>query len=86
MQAAGPLIGLRSAEEVAERAEALLLDSEVGPIAAPEAALLYDLLALQAPAEAALAHLRGITLMLPAIAPAVDRFAARLAALRLRPG
>ena len=84
MQAAGPLVGLRTAEEVAGRAEALLIDAEVGPIAAPEAALLYDLLALQAPAEAALAHLRGITFMLPAIGPAVDSFAARLAALRQR--
>ena len=49
--------------------------------AAPEAALLYDLLGLQAPARAALAHLRGITPLLPAIEPAVDRFETRLAAL-----
>ncbi len=84
MQAAGPLIGLRTAEEIAARAEALMLDASAKPLAAQEAALLYDLLSLQAPAEAALAHLRGITFLLPAIAPAVDRFAARLAALRQR--
>ena len=84
MQAAGQFIGLRGAEEVAARAAALIEDAAVGPIAAPEAALLYDLLSLQAPAEAALAHLRGITFLLPAIGPAVDRFAARLAALRER--
>jgi ATP phosphoribosyltransferase regulatory subunit len=84
MQAAGPFIGLRAPEEIAERAMALIEDAGAGPIAAPEAALLYDLLSLQAPAEAALAHLRGITFLLPAIAPAVDRFAARLVALRGR--
>lgn len=84
MTQAGPFIGLRGPEEIAARAAALLEDAQVRPIAAPEAALLYDLLSLQAPAEAALAHLRGITFLLPAIAPAVDRFAARLAALRGR--
>ena len=82
--AAGPLIGLRSAEEIADRAAALTQDAEAPNIAAPEAALLYDLLSLQAPAEAALAHLQGITFMLPAIAPAVANFAARLTALRAR--
>jgi ATP phosphoribosyltransferase regulatory subunit len=59
----------------------LLADAAARPLAAPEAALLYDLLSLEAPARAALDHLRGITPMLPAIAPAVDRFAARLDAL-----
>ena len=79
--AAGTLVGLRSAEDIAARARALIDDAATPPIAAPEAALLYDLLSLQAPARAALNHLRGITPMLPAIAPAVDRFAARLDAL-----
>lgn len=79
---AGPLVGLRDAEEIAARAAALIEDAAAPPIAAPEAALLYDLLSLRAPAEAALAHLRGITPLLPAIEPSVDRFAARLAALR----
>ena len=79
--AAGPLIGLRAAEDIADRATALIEDSATKPIAAPEAALLYDLLSLQAPAKAALTHLRGITALLPAIAPAVANFAARLAAL-----
>jgi len=82
--AAGPAIGLRSAEAIAARARALLADAGVAPLAAPEAALLYDLLALQAPATAALTHLRGITPLLPAIEPAVDRFAKRLDALATR--
>lgn len=78
---AGTFTGLRSEAEIAARAEALIQDAQTPPLAAPEAALLYDLLSLQAPARAALSHLRGIAPMLPAITPAVDRFAARLEAL-----
>jgi ATP phosphoribosyltransferase regulatory subunit len=78
---AGTFVGLRSAEEIAARAEALVADAATPPIRATEAALLYDLLTLEAPAAAALTHLRGITALLPAIGPAVDRFAARLDAL-----
>jgi ATP phosphoribosyltransferase regulatory subunit len=81
---AGSFVGLRSAEEIAARAHALVADAGTPPIKAPEAALLYDLLTLEAPAAAALTHLRGITPLLPAIAPAVDRFAARLDALAAR--
>jgi ATP phosphoribosyltransferase regulatory subunit len=84
IEAAGPLVGLRTAGDIAARAAALLEDAKAPPIAAPEAALLYDLLALEAPAEAALAHLRGIAPMLPAIGPAVEAFAARLDALAAR--
>jgi ATP phosphoribosyltransferase regulatory subunit len=82
--AAGSFIGLRAPQDIAARARALIEDAKAAPIAAPEAALLYDLLSLQAPAKAALSHLRGITPMLPAIAPAVDRFATRLDALTAR--
>jgi ATP phosphoribosyltransferase regulatory subunit len=81
---AGTFVGLRSAQEIAARAGALVADAASAPIKATEAALLYDLLTLEAPAAAALSHLRGITSMLPAIAPAVDRFAARLTALTAR--
>jgi ATP phosphoribosyltransferase regulatory subunit len=82
--AAGSFTGLRSAEEIAARARALTEDAKTPNIAPSEAALLYDLLSLEAPAEAALTHLRGINGMLPAIAPAVDRFALRLAELKSR--
>ena len=78
---AAPMIGLRGEDEIIARATALIEDADAKPIAAPAAALLYDLLSLQAPAAAALDHLRGITPLLPAIEPAVDRFAARLGAL-----
>jgi ATP phosphoribosyltransferase regulatory subunit len=79
---AGTFTGLRAPEEITARAAALIEDAATAPIAAPEAALLYDLLSLEAPAQAALTHLRGITPLLPAIAPAVDRFATRLDALK----
>lgn len=82
--AAGPVIGLREVDEIAARAEALLDDAKAAPIGALEAAMLYDLLQLEAPAAAALTHLQGITRALPAIAPAVDRFALRLDALATR--
>ncbi|TGD67500.1 ATP phosphoribosyltransferase regulatory subunit [Tabrizicola sp. WMC-M-20] len=78
---AGTFTGLRSEEEIMLRAQALTEDAQTPPLNAPEAALLYDLLSLQAPSRAALHHLRGIAPMLPAITPAVDRFAARLDAL-----
>jgi ATP phosphoribosyltransferase regulatory subunit len=84
IEEAGNFVGLRGPEEIIARAEALVADAETPPIKAPEAALLYDLLGLEAPAAAALTHLRGIAPMLPAIAPAVDRFAARLDALAAR--
>jgi ATP phosphoribosyltransferase regulatory subunit len=81
IEEAGTFVGLRSEGEITERADALVADAGTPPIEATEAALLYDLLSLEAPAAHALTHLRGITPMLPAIAPAVDRFAARLKAL-----
>jgi len=80
--ASGPLIGLREVDEIAARAGTLLEDAKAAPISALEGAMLYDLLQLQAPAPAALTHLRGIAVHLPAILPAVDRFAARLQALQ----
>jgi ATP phosphoribosyltransferase regulatory subunit len=84
IEEAGTFVGLRSPEEITERATALVEDATTPPIKATEAALLYDLLSLEAPAAHALSHLRGITPMLPAIGRAVDRFAARLEALASR--
>ena len=84
IEEAGSFVGLRGPDEIAARVEALVADAGTPPIRATEAALLYDLLGLEAPAAHALSHLRGITPMLPAIGPAVDRFAARLEALAAR--
>ncbi|MCW1917474.1 ATP phosphoribosyltransferase regulatory subunit [Rhodobacter sp. KR11] len=81
---AGPVVGLRDVAEIAARAEALREDAQTPPIPAIAAAMLYDLLHLQAPARAALTHLQAIAPHLPSIAPAVDRFGRRLDALDRR--
>ncbi len=82
--AAGPLIGLRSENEITARARALVEDAEAAPIAPAEVAVLDRLLALEAPAELALAELRELTCAMPAIGKAVDRFEIRLDALSAR--
>lgn len=79
--AAGPLVGLRSGEEIAARLAALGEDAAAAPIPAEEVARLEDLLNLSAKCPAALAHLREAARDMPAIAPAVDRLEARLDAL-----
>jgi ATP phosphoribosyltransferase regulatory subunit len=81
LQAAGPMIGLRDADEIAERARALVEDSETPPIAGVEAALLDALLSLAGPAPEALRQMQRIAEGMPSILPAVNRFAERLAAL-----
>ncbi|EEW26275.1 ATP phosphoribosyltransferase regulatory subunit [Rhodobacter ferrooxidans] len=77
-------IGLRSPAEIAARANALIDDAATAPIAAEEAATLDDLLTLSAPAALALTHLQAIAARMPAIRPAVARFATRLDALAAR--
>ena len=84
MAAAGPMIGLRSREEIAARLAALAEDAAAPPIAEGEVALIEDILALRETSPAALSRLRDVAVDLPAIAPAVDRFEARLAALQVR--
>jgi ATP phosphoribosyltransferase regulatory subunit len=82
MAAAGPEIGLRSTEEVAIRAAALVEDAKAPPIPAPEAEAMDDLLTVAGTAAAALERIADIAVDLPALTPAVDRMAARLDALR----
>ncbi|MCC6864131.1 MAG: ATP phosphoribosyltransferase regulatory subunit [Rhodobacteraceae bacterium] len=84
IKAAGTFVGLRSPEEISARTAALIEDAASPALAESEATLLYDLLNLQAPAQTALAHLQSIATMMPAIMPAVDRFATRLKALQGR--
>ncbi|MEX5728317.1 ATP phosphoribosyltransferase regulatory subunit [Rhodovulum iodosum] len=78
---AGPEIGLRRRDEVAARLDALAQDAAEPPIAAAEVALLDDLMSLRETCVNALEHLRDIAVDMPAIAPAIDRMAARLDAL-----
>ena len=79
--AGAPLVGLRSAAEIAARLAALTEDAAAPPVSAEEVARLEDLLNLSAKSPAALAHLREAARDMPAIAPSVDRMEARLDAL-----
>ncbi len=81
---AGPMIGLRSADEIAARAQALVQDASAAPIPLAEARLLSDLLALNAPASRALPQLQGFARQMPALESAVQRFEARLHALEIQ--
>ena len=82
--AAGPMTGLRSEAEITARARALIQDADAAPISAAEVAVLDRLLALEAPAERALADLRDLARAMPAISMAIDRFETRLDALSAR--
>jgi ATP phosphoribosyltransferase regulatory subunit len=79
--AGAPLVGLRSATEIAARLAALKEDAAAAPISAEEVARLDDLLNLSAKGPEALAHLRDMARDMPAIAATVDRLEARLDAL-----
>ncbi len=81
MAAAGPEIGLRSGEEVAARIARLAEDAATPPLAAAEVALIEGILGLKCSCVTALARLRDMAADAPALASAVDRFAARLDAL-----
>ena len=81
INAAGPLIGLRSAHDIAARAAALLEDAATPAIPTRQAELLDDLLRFGGPAPQALVRLRELAVDMPAIRPAVDRFETRLDAL-----
>lgn len=84
MPDSAPLIGLRSETEIAARLAALQEDAATPPISAEEVMLLEDLLNLSEKSPTALAHLRDLARVLPAIAPAVDRMEARLEGLVAR--
>ena len=81
MARAKPLIGLRGADEIARRIEALRADATEPPISSGEVDLLEDLLSTRQKSTAALNHLRDLAVDLPAIEPAVERLDARLSAL-----
>jgi ATP phosphoribosyltransferase regulatory subunit len=84
MAGAEPLIGMREAEEIAARIAALRADAAEAPLSREEVALLEALLKVTETCPNALEQLRDIAVDLPAIGPAVDRFAERIAALQAR--
>ena len=76
---AGPVIGLRSKDEIAARVQTLLEDAQTPPLPADQIAALERLLALSGPARDVLAELRAEGW--DALTPALDRLEARLGAL-----
>ncbi|MCU4654452.1 ATP phosphoribosyltransferase regulatory subunit [Roseibacterium sp. SDUM158016] len=81
LDAAGPESGLRSRAEVAARIEKLRADASTPPIARAEAEVLTAILSLKAPLPDACEQLRDMSVDLPALGPAAERFADRIDAL-----
>jgi len=81
---AGPEIGLRGADEVVARIEALLEDDAAPDIPAEECDAIEALLALSDTAPRALERLAPLARVLPALLPAVARMGTRLEALAAR--
>ncbi len=80
--AAGQFVGLRDAEDISLRTNALIADADAPPIAAAEADALDQLLAISARAPVAMDQLAGLIAHLPWIAEAVTRLENRLIALQ----
>ncbi len=78
---AGPLVGLRSAADIAERVEHLRQDADAAPISNTEVDLLDAILSVRDGSDKALKTLRDISQDMPAIAKAVTRLEERLGAL-----
>ena len=81
MNAAAPIIGLRSREEVQTRIDALRADAATPPISGDEMGLIDAILSLDESCPHVLSSLRDIAVDLPAIDGAVDALTARLDAL-----
>lgn len=84
MAQAKPVIGLRSESEIYSRIKALQEDMAADPISHTEGDLIDAILSVRGRSPDALERLRDIAVDLPAIAPAVDHLAQRLAALEAR--
>ncbi|SDZ05067.1 ATP phosphoribosyltransferase regulatory subunit [Jannaschia faecimaris] len=84
IDAAGTAVGLRGADEIAERARALVEDAATPPIAPSEAEVISMLLEMDRPMAAALSPLRDMAADLPGLSDAVDRLEARAEALAKR--
>ena len=82
MAEAGPMIGLRSKDEIAARVTTLLADAEEPPLPEAEVALIDAVLAVAMPARAALTALRALDWA--ALTPALARLERRLDALDAR--
>ncbi len=79
-----PMIGMRSAREIAARIEALREDAETPPLSAGQVEMLEALLGVRETLPFALEHLRDIAVDMPAITEAVFRIKDRMEALAAR--
>jgi ATP phosphoribosyltransferase regulatory subunit len=79
--AAGAAIGLRSPDEIVSRLERLAEEAATPPLAPGEIATLEAVLAVRGTAAEALDRFRALARTAPALSPATERLAARLAAL-----
>ena len=79
-----PLVGLRSAAEIAERVAILHEDAAAPPIPSQQVDLIEALLDVREVMPHALSRLRDLAVDMPDIGPAVNRIAAREAALKAR--
>lgn len=84
MDAENVMIGLRSEREIAVRIEALRADAAEAPMPGEEVELISSVLSVSETCPNALAHLRDISVDLPGILPALDRFEARCEAMARR--
>lgn len=84
MKGAGPMIGLRSPQEIAERIGVLRKDAVEPPIGQEEIALLDAILGLRAKSPDALSQLRDMAKENPSLSASVAAMAARLDALDVR--
>lgn len=76
-----PMIGLRSRDEIAARIAALREDAAEPPLGEGQVALIDAVLGVRETSVFALERLRDIAVDMPAISPAVERFAQRTEAL-----
>lgn len=78
IEGSGPALGVRSAEEIAERAEILLNEKETASLSEAEVALVSDVLELKSTMGAAAQELRKVA---PILESAADQLEARAQAL-----
>jgi ATP phosphoribosyltransferase regulatory subunit len=84
ISAAGAVVGLRSPADVAARVARLVEEAATPPLDPGHVAWLEAVLAVEGPATEALERLKGLARTMPALGPAVARFAARLDVLEAR--
>ncbi len=84
MAGVATMIGLRSAQEIEARIDALRQDAAEPPLSAGQVALIDAVLAVRETCVFALEHLRDISVDMPAIGEAVERFAQRSEAMYRR--